>query len=71
MQRADVVRNSGMIPTQLAVRLRDLTTDEYSPLSQNELPPSPTNSTDTPVFVTATPRSDTPPSSTMSGEFPL
>ena len=66
MQRADV-GNSTMITTT-ATRLRDQTTEEYSsPLGQNEHPPSPTSSTDTPVFVTTTPRSDTPPSSSMSG----
>ena len=65
MQRTDV-GSSRMITTQLA-QLRDQTTEEYSHM---ELPPSPTSSTDTPVFVTATPRSDTPPSSSMSGMPP-
>ena len=54
--------------TTIATRLRDQTTEEYSsPLGQNELPPSPTSSTESPVLVTATPPSDTPPSSSMSG----
>ena len=59
--------------TSLA-RLRDQTTidpDEYpSPNAQTDIPPSPTSSTGTPVFVTATPRSDTPPMSSMSGTSP-
>jgi hypothetical protein len=66
MQRADV-SNSRMITT-IATQLRDQTAEEHSsPLGQNELPPSPTSSTNSPVFVTTTPRSDTPPSSNMSG----
>jgi hypothetical protein len=66
MQRADV-SNSRMITTQLP-RVRDQTsTEEYSHM---ELPPSPTSSTDAPVFVTSTPPSDTPPSSSMSGIIP-
>ena len=66
MQRADV-GNFRMITT-IATSFRNQTTDEFSPsLAPNELPPSPTSPTDSPVFVTATPRSDTPPSSSMSG----
>ena len=62
MQRADVGNNR--MTTTIATRFRDQTMDEFSsPLGQNELPPSPTSSTDTPVFVTTTPRSDT----SMSG----
>ena len=44
--------------------------DESPTFAQNDLPPSPTSSTGTPVFVTATPRSDTPVPSGMSGTFP-
>lgn len=66
MQRADV--GNSRMTTTIATRLPDQTTEEYSsPLRQNELPPSPTSSTDTPVFVSTTPLSDTPPSSSMSG----
>lgn len=44
--------------------LRDPTADraQYGSLGQNDAPPSPASSTGTPVFVTATPRSDSPTS---------
>ena len=65
MQRAEV---GTRIITTIATPFQDQTTDDFSsPLKQNDLPPSPTSSTDTPVFVTTTPPSDTPPSSSMSG----
>jgi hypothetical protein len=66
MQRAD--DNPRMKLTTLA-RLRGTNggSDEYAPLMQEEIPPSPTGSTGTPVFVSNTPRSDTPPSSSMGG----
>jgi hypothetical protein len=66
MQRVDV--GSSTMPNQPAL-LRDQTTEDYSHTEQ--LPPSPTSSTDTPVFVTTTPRSDSPPSTSMSGTSPL
>jgi hypothetical protein len=40
--------------------------DAYRLLNLNDAPPSPTSSTGTPVFVTATPRSDSP-STSMGG----
>ena len=63
MQRADVGTS------RMITALARLTTDpdEYSVLGYNEIPPSPTSSTDTPVFVATTPQSDTPPSSSMNG----
>lgn len=49
--------------TTIVPRLRDQATEEYSsPLGQNDLPPSPTSSTDSPVFVATIPQS-----SSMSG----
>ena len=68
MQRAGV-SNSRTIT--IDARVRDQTSDEYSPLAQNELPPSPASSTDTPVFVSTTPRSDSPPLTSMSGKYLL
>jgi hypothetical protein len=40
----------------------------YPTPGQNDTPPSPASSTDTPVFVTTTPRSDSP-SMGMGGTF--
>ena len=65
MQRAQPV-NSRM--SKSLDRRRDPTADpaQYGSLGHNDAPPSPASSTGTPVFVTATPRSDSPTS--MAGK---
>ena len=69
MQRADV-GTSRSIPS--LARAGDHTaneSDNHSLAGKNEGPPSPTSSTGIPVFVSATPRSDSPLSSSMSGKL--
>ena len=59
--------DSPRVTTSQLARLRS-PAEEASPAP--DVPPSPAGSTDTPVLVSATPRSDTPPSSTMGGTGP-
>ena len=71
MEYADVGSSRGLLHSLARLREQSNEPDVYRPLNPNEAAPSPTGSTGTPIFVAATPRSDSPQSTSMSGTAPL